>query len=199
MGFIPTWCQVCGIIRIERSKVQGSNRNHNNKCSNLNIELERNRPGGVMIEIDDLIKEYVEQDNRSTAYPIYVSVQELHCVGVIADGYSANCPYGDDVTIVKYRLTDGDCDAPEFNSEEKLKKYYKEETDYGEVKDSEIQEYQLGYIWHPVEFFLTIKGAEEYMRANAHNHGKLRTYVHHFERRNFEMRELLEKIGFKVK
>jgi len=37
------------------------------------------------------------------------------------------------------------------------------------------------------------------MKANAHNHGKLRTYVHWFERRNFEMRELLEEIGFKVK
>ena len=48
MGFIPAWCQVCGIIRIRCSKVQGSNRNHNNKRSNLNIELERNRPGGVM-------------------------------------------------------------------------------------------------------------------------------------------------------
>lgn len=57
----------------------------------------------------------------------------------------------------------------------------------------------VGYIWTPVEFFLTIKGAEQYMRANSHNHGKLRTYVHWFERRNFEMRGLLEAIGFKTK
>ncbi len=36
------------------------------------------------------------------------------------------------------------------------------------------------------------------MKANAHNHGKLRTYVKHFERRNFEMRGLLKEIGFKM-
>ena len=34
--------------------------------------------------------------------------------------------------------------------------------------------------------------------ANAHNHGKLRTYVHHFERRNYEMRTLLKELGFKT-
>lgn len=149
--------------------------------------------------IEKLREEYATQDNRMTAYPIYVTVQEWHCVGVMENGYSVVCPYGDGETIAKYRLLDGDLDAPEFNSEEELKKYYKEETDYGEVPDKEIQEYQLGYIWIDVEFFLTIKGAEEYMKANAHNHGKLRTYVKHFERRNFEMRGLLEELGFKVK
>ena len=151
------------------------------------------------MNIEELKKEYAEQDNRATAYPIYVMVQELVCIGVMADGYSVNCPFGDGKTITKYRLKDGDFEAPDFNSEEELKKYYKEEIDYGEVKDREIQEYQLGYIWHPVEFFLTIKGAEQYMKSNAHNHGKLRTYVSWFERRNYEMRELLEEIGFKVK
>ena len=51
------------------------------------------------MDLDELKKEYVSQDNRSTAYPIYVTVQELFCVGVIADGYSARCPYGDDETV----------------------------------------------------------------------------------------------------
>lgn len=149
-------------------------------------------------KLEELKKEYATQDNRATAFPIYVTVQELHCIGVMDDGYSVNCPYGDGETVTKYRLADGDSDAPEFNSEEELKKYYKDETDYGEVKDRDIQEYQLGYIWIDVEFFLTIKGAEQYMKANAHNHDKLRTYVHHFERRNFEMRGLLEELGFKT-
>lgn len=151
------------------------------------------------MKLQELRKEYAIQDNRITAYPIYVTVQELICVGVIEDGYSVNCPYGDGKTITKYRLECGDCESPEFDSEEELIKYYKEEIDWGEVKNRDIQEYQLGYIWHPVEFFLTIKGAKEYMKLNAHNHGKLRTYVGHFERRNFEMRDLLEEIGFKVK
>jgi len=149
--------------------------------------------------LQELIKEYAEQDNRITAYPIYVTAQELVCVGVMEDGYGVSCPFGDGETITKYRLAEGDCDAPDFDSEKELIKYYKEETDWGEVKPYDIQEYHLGYIWTPVEFFLTIKGAEQYMRSNAHNHGKLRTYVHHFERRNFEMRKLLEIFGFKTK
>ena len=151
------------------------------------------------MNLEELKSEYETQDNRITAYPIYVTVQELVCVGVMADGYSVNCPFGDGETITKYRLLDGDCEAPEFNSMIELKKYYKEETDLGEVKGRDIEEYQLGYIWTPVEFFLTIKGAEEYIKTNSHNHGKLRTYVHHFERRNFEMRGLLKELGFKVK
>ena len=146
--------------------------------------------------IEKLKQEYAIQDNCATAYPIYVAVQELFCVGVMRDGYEASCPYGDGKTITKYRLKDGDRDASEFDSEEELKKYYKEND--VEVNDDDIEEYQLGYIWVDREFFLTIKGAEEYMKANAHNHGELRTYVKHFERRNFEMRELLKAIGFKV-
>ena len=50
-----------------------------------------------------------------------------------------------------------------------------------------------------IEFFLTIRGAEEFIKADKHNHGKLRTYVKHFNRRNYEMRNLLEEIGFKIK
>jgi hypothetical protein len=36
------------------------------------------------------------------------------------------------------------------------------------------------------------------MKANAHNHGKLRNYVKWFEDRNFEMRGLLKELGFKT-
>ncbi len=151
------------------------------------------------MNIEELRKEYATQDNRCTAFPIYVTVQELFCIGVMEDGYSVNCPCGDGKTITKYRLKDGDCEALEFDNEEELIKYYKENDDDLKVDYNDIQEYQLGYIWIDVEFFLTIKGAEEYMKANAHNHGKLRTYVHHFERRNFEMRGLLEELGFKTK
>jgi len=130
--------------------------------------------------LDDLRLEYETQDNRMTAYPIYVMVQELVSIGVIADGYSVNCPYGDGVMKQEHNCEccDGDCDDDREHCEEDM---------------------QVGYIWHPVEFFLTIKGAEEYMKANKHNHGKLRTYVGHFERRNFEMRQLLDDLKFKTK
>ena len=147
--------------------------------------------------IEKLKQEYATQDNRATAYPIYVTVQELVCVGVIADGYSVICPYGDGETITKFRPKDGDCEAPEVDTEEELIKLMKDEG-WENPEKEEIMEYQLGYIWVDREFFLTIKGAEEYMKANAHNHGRLRTYVNHFERRNFEMRELLKELGFKI-
>ena len=61
--------------------------------------------------IEELKKEYASQDNRCTAYPIYVTVQELICVGIIADGYSV---IGDGVTKIEYRINaDGDPDTCE--------------------------------------------------------------------------------------
>ena len=160
--------------------------------------------GGIidMDFIENLKKEYAEQDNRSTAFPIYVTVQEKFCVGVIADGYSVNSPYGDGVTKTEYQInSDGEPDN--FNSYKEAEDMIKENSEgfsKEELKESieNIKELNIGYIWYDVEFFLTIKGAEEYMQANAHNHGELRTYVHHFERRNFEMRWLLESMGFKT-
>lgn len=149
--------------------------------------------------MEDLIKEYEEQDNRCTAYPIYVTAQELVFVGVIKDGRDVCCPYGDGETITKYyhELFEGTYPTLK-KAEEYLLEYF---TDKKEAKEAieEIEEIQCGYIWVDREWLLTIKGAEEYMKANAHNHGKMRTYVHHFERRNFEMRKLLKDIGFKVK
>lgn len=153
------------------------------------------------MNLEELKKEYLSQDNRATAFPIYVTVQELFCVGVMLEGYSAICPYGDGETRTEYYIDgDGDRDAYETKEEaiESLKEQFEDDpVSLGEAVEN-IRELNIGYIWTPVEFFLTIKGAEEYMKANTHNHGKLRTYVHHFERRNFEMRELLKELGFKT-
>jgi len=153
---------------------------------------------GVKVDegkIEKLKQEYATQDNRATAYPIYVSVQELHCIGVMADGYSPNCPYGDGETKKRYIHYDLEGD---YDSVHEIREALSEDFEGNELEEKmgNEEEINLGYIWTPVEFFLTIKGAEEYMKANKHNHGKLRTYVHHFERRNFEMRELLEVMGF---
>lgn len=124
---------------------------------------------GEKMSLNNLRKEYARQDSRATAYPIYVTVQELICIGVISDGYSVICPYGDGVT--------------------------KRET----IEDKDgIKEMNLGYIWRPVEFFLTVKGAQRYIKANAHNHGELRIYIHHFGRCNFEMLKLLKELKFKT-
>ena len=148
------------------------------------------------MNIAELKKEYAEQDNRITAYPIYVTVQEQVSIGVMADGYSVNCPFGDGETRTEYRHEE-DCELT-FESRSDLVEFLEgEEGD--DYKIGNFIQLNVGYIWTPVEFFLTIKGAEEYMKANRHNHGKLRNYVGHFERRNYEMRELLKEIGFKVR
>ena len=150
------------------------------------------------MKLEELKKEYAEQDNRATAYPTYVTVQELISIGVMADGYSVNCPYGDGETEIEYRHPEVE---GEYDSKAELVSHFGEYYDNSEEirkQLDKIEELNIGYIWHPVEFFLTIKGAERYIRANQHNHGKLRTYVQHFERRNFEMRGLLSELGFKT-
>jgi len=73
------------------------------------------------MNIEKLKKEYSEQDNRGTAYPIYCTVQEQICIGVIDSDYDVICPYGGGEILA------------EINSE-------------GEAVN-------MGYIWHPVEFF----------------------------------------------
>ena len=137
------------------------------------------------MNIEELKKEYSVQDNRFTAYPIYVQVQELICIGVMAIGYSPICPYGDSYTKMEHNC-DNCSKYPCWNDDEKEPEHC-------------LEDEPFGYIWHPVEFFLTVKGAEEYIKADKHNHGELRTYVCHFDRRNFEMRGLLEELGFKTK
>lgn len=152
-----------------------------------------------MNRVDKLRKEYETQDNRGTAYPIHVSAQELVCIGVMADGYSACCPYGDGETKTKYKL-DGFGDPVENREDliKDIKEYY--DRDFHSTREaiSEIEEIRLGYIWVDREVFLTIKGAEAYLKANAHNMGKTRTYVNWFHYRNVEMRELLAELKFKI-
>jgi hypothetical protein len=129
------------------------------------------------MDIEELKKEYEIQGNRTTAYPIYVTVQELMPVGVISDEYSVLL---DGETIL---ACPPDC---EFSCDD--------------CEDSrEICEHtlQMGYVWQDIEFFLTIKGAEEFIKADEHNHRELRIYVKHFNRRNYEINNLLKEIGFK--
>lgn len=122
--------------------------------------------------------EYETQDNRCTSYPIYVAVQELKCIGVAADGYS----YGDDSEVIEEFPECDTCDSWVGDCAE------------DQEKKCVLDKIPMLYLWTTVEFFLTLKGAEEYMKTNAHNHGKLRTYVKWFETRNFEMRSLLKAI-----
>jgi len=144
------------------------------------------------MDIEKLKQEYATQDNRGTAYPIYVQVQELICIGVMEAGYSVLCPTGDGKV------------KNEHNCEYELSSDYDScAVDCGDRGENDPEpehcenDKPCGYIWYPVEFFLTIKGAEEYIKANQHNHGELRTYVSCFHQRNYEMRDFLKELGFK--
>jgi hypothetical protein len=132
--------------------------------------------------MEELKKEYENQDNRSTAWPIYVTVQELVPVGVIDEDYSI-------LWNGEERYENSGCDSCDYDECDIL------DSNHEGCKQEKVK---VGYIWVDIEFFLTIKGAEEYIEYDKHNHGKLRTYVKHFSRRNFEMRKLLGDIGFKV-
>lgn len=154
------------------------------------------------MNLEELRKEYETQDNRGTAYPFYVVVQQLEFVGRIESGESV-C--GDGKTKTEY-IYNGDGDYDNYDS---IKDLLEDKVDFLEedIEDLRDSIYEVlkntekinsGYLWMDKEIFLTIKGAEEYMELNKHNLGKSRTCVKYFESRNFEMRGLLKEIGFRV-
>ncbi len=149
------------------------------------------------MEIKKLKIEYKEQNNRCTAYPIFVTVQEKICIGVMDENCSVLCPYGDGINEYSYSHEDLEEDYDDIDD---CFKALQNEIGSHEAESERlnIKENNMGYIWKDVEWFLTVKGAKEYINLNRHNLGKTRTYVHHFSRRNFEMRELLKDIGFKT-
>lgn len=150
-----------------------------------------------MRNFKEIKDDYYKQDNRGTAFPFYVSVQEKHCVGVMADGYGVNCPYGDGEEEIEWKHEDLE---GTYESKEKVMECLEEEGHPTEaLQEHKFEEINVGYIWVEVQFFLTIQGAEQYMKANAHNHGKLRTYVKWIENRNFEMRTVMEHLELKNK
>jgi len=138
------------------------------------------------MDIEKLKQEYKTQDNRATAFPLYVQVQELVCIGVIEEGYSVICPYGDGEIKYEHNCENCNHNTPCYDDG-----FPEEEPEHCD------NDKQFGYIWHTVEFFLTLKGAEEYIKAVQHNHGKLRTYIDCFSRSNCEMRDFLKELGFK--
>lgn len=152
-------------------------------------------------ELDTLKEEYSNQDNRATAYPIYVTVQKRFFVGMIEEGHSVCCPHGGGETNIEY-IVDRNSDIQNFDSYKEAIQCILDDHEDNECEEAiseieNIKEVMCGYIWIDIEFFLTIKGAEEFMKSDSHNHRKLRTYVKCFNRKNYEMRDLLKTIGFK--
>lgn len=147
--------------------------------------------------IEALRQEYETQDNAHTGYPIYWLVQEQCCIGRIEDGCSA-CGSSDTETRKYWSRPD---DEEQFESRAEAIDSFVD--DYKNAKElaveiSKIESYWLGYAWFPVTFCFTKEGAEDYMRREAHNHGRLRMCVEHVPRRNYELRGVMEHVGFKM-
>lgn len=157
-------------------------------------------------QLEDLRIKYETQGNRITSSPIFVTVQELHRVGVMNEDYGVECPYGEGLNKIEFWHSDLD---ESYDSIEEIKialldsfdlrKDCEEDSLIIEGIFDNIKELKVGYIWIDVQWFLTIEGAEQYIALNRHNLKHPRTYVHHFSDRNVEMRKLLETIGFKTK
>ena len=149
-----------------------------------------------LLKIEKMQNKYATQDNRGTAFPIYVTVQELQFACIFDNSYGHN---REGEIKFHYNYEDSDCDW--FDSKDDCAKHVEEAGDSENVDSmiNSIDEYPCLYLWTDVEFFLTIKAAEEFIKSNAHNMGRTRTYVKHFHRRNFEMRELLNLTGFRTK
>jgi hypothetical protein len=141
---------------------------------------------------------YATQDNRGTAWPIYVTVQELTWVGMSEEDTGG---FGDGEVVTKYDHPNNDEGL--WETREEVEAWLKDSE--GLVEGEELEEEKLEvierhclYVWKDVEFFLTIAAAEEFMITNKHNMGKTRTYVKHFNSRNREMTRLTKEIGLRV-
>jgi len=151
------------------------------------------------MNINEIREEYKTQDNRCTAYPIYVTVQSLICAGIMDESYGC---YGE--SKIKYEYGHPDWDEAPFKSKDDAAEWVRESfeaEDADEIADqlNKIVEFPMLYIWTDEQVFLTIKGAEDYIARNRHNLQEVRTYVKHFSDRNLEMREVLNSIDFKIK
>ena len=150
------------------------------------------------MNLEEIKKNYEELDNHLTVYPIYIVVQRLVFIGVVADGDYLN--YGETKTQYYHHSFENFSYNTLEEAENDIREYYEGHADE-EIQDelTKIQELNCGYMWLDDEIFLTEKGADEYIRCNGHNLGKIRKYVKHFSTRNKEMRFILEYLGFKTK
>ena len=82
--------------------------------------------------LKELKEEYYQQGNRCTAYPIYVTVQELQFVAVGRKGYGS-C--GDTEEVYEYTHPDNDCGGT-WKSKEEVVDWLK---DYHEYEGKQLR------------------------------------------------------------
>ncbi len=115
--------------------------------------------------LSDFIKRYKNQDNRCTAFPIYIKLQSAEMVPV-----HENSDY-DELKYYHPEFSDGSY----FDSKSDLIKYLKE-NDYTEKQIKEnllsLEEVPLKKVWVDRNIFFTIDGYNEHLRLNKHNYGE---------------------------
>lgn len=139
------------------------------------------------MEFDELKSRIQQNDNRCTALPYLLLLQEKR-------KYIAHPEYAHDAETIYVEHLTGDYHRE--SSEEAMKawgrSYYGEDHEELEL-DKDYEKFQEGYYWHTVNVFLTDKGYEEHMELNRHNIGEHRTFgIHAF--RNPEFDSIYKKI-----
>lgn len=139
------------------------------------------------LTFQELKKRIAENDNRFTAIPYLLLLQERKEY-VAHDEYNWNAR-------TEYVFNENS----EFHSENKYE-LVKELLRYGyskEIIKDGITEYQMGYYWNTVNVFLTDKGYEDHMKQNGHNimrgSGHRTFGIHAF--RNPEIKKMFEAIN----
>jgi hypothetical protein len=117
--------------------------------------------GELAAVIRELATEVATQDNRGTSFPCFTVQEKEEIVGVDCD-YNPNVDY-------RY-LEEGDEVEPADEAESEL-------WSEGEFGERDIEGLYVATRWQNVAFFLTQKGADEFIAQNHHNHGTLRVYV----------------------
>ena len=138
----------------------------------------------------DLKKRILENDNRCTAQPYLLLLQEKEW-HVVEEGYGYNTK-----EVFVERIS-GDCRQKDSLAE--LIDYWNDGLEDDEkinewVEDEHYTRHFMEYSWNTVNVFLTDQGYQEHLKLNKHNLREHRTFgIHAF--RNPEFEEVFKMIG----
>lgn len=138
----------------------------------------------------DLKKRITENDNRLTAFPYLLLLQEKR-------EYVTKEGYGHDTKVVYVENISGDYHQEESLSA--LEDWWNDGLEEDEkvtewVEGENYEKHTVGYYWETVNVFLTDEGYKDHLAKNRHNLREHRTYgIHAF--RNEEIDEVYKLIG----
>lgn len=142
----------------------------------------------AMTYLKDFISRLNGQDNRATATPYIIVLQEKDRHPIPEEcGYDESAFY-DRTDGVTYRSKEHYMQAfGETEWTDRLEKSW----------DKDVQEVYFKTFWEDVAWFFTYEGLEDHLRLNKHNYGETRSYIK-FCYRNPEIQNLLTAVGLLV-